>query len=97
MQKPINMQNDIMTIRAFLLIITIFKNVEFEDGTGSLTVVGYCLVKAKKLGIVRWNVKSGEMKIKTTSKLYSLSFLTTSIYAFTVHSISQYTSQKWLY
>lgn len=48
MQKTINMQNDIMTIRAFLLLITIFKNVEFEDGTGSLTVVGYCLVKAKK-------------------------------------------------
>ena len=93
LQKPINMKKDIMTIRVFLLIITIFKNAEFEDGTGrSLTVVGYWWVKAKNLGIVKWNVKSGEMKIKTTSKLCSLSFLTTSIYAFTVHSISQYIS-----
>ena len=93
LQKPINMKNDIMTIRVFLFIITILKNVEFEDGTGrSLTVVGYWWVKAKNLGIVKWNIKSGEMKIKTTSKLCSLSFLTTSIYAFTVHSISQYTS-----
>lgn len=87
------MKNDIMTIRVLLLIITIFKNVEFEDRTGrSLTVVGYWWVKPKNLGIVKWNVKSGEMKIKTTSKLCSLSFVTTSIYAFTVHSISQYTS-----
>ena len=69
LQKPINMKNDIMTIRVFLFIITILKNVEFEDGTGrSLTVVGYWWVKAKNLGIVKWNVKSGEMKIKATSK-----------------------------
>lgn len=73
LQNPINMKNDIMTIRVFLLIITIFKNVEFEDRTGrSLTVVGYWWVKAKNLGIVKWNVKSGEVKIKPTSKLCSL-------------------------
>ena len=54
LQKPINMKNDIMTIRVFLLIITIFKNMEFENGTGrSLTVVGYWWVKAKNLRIVK--------------------------------------------
>lgn len=54
LQKSINMKKDIMTIRVFLLIITIFKNMEFENGTGrSLTVVGYWWVKAKNLRIVK--------------------------------------------
>ena len=55
------------------MTITILKNVEFEDGTGrSLTVVGYWWVKAKNLGIVKWNVKSGEMKSKGERKDISI-------------------------